>query len=835
MALSEETFGQFLHNAFGEPYLPALVRESFSQVGSQAVYERGLGKVLAREKSMIIFVGSDGGLLLRYLQEILPQKGSRLLVVEFPELLVLARRQGVIPETLPKHLTVCAPDELPGKSRELGIEDYYRMDSIFLTQSNTVELGLHPEYRRMWKEANLFLVRLKFEMYNSTGTVMNFLTQTLKNLPDTRYPANLLDGLFAGRTAILLAGGPSLADILPWAKANRDKLVVLAVARLAHLLAEEGIVPDLYFSVDPYDLSFFNCREMLVGTMEPVLVGTYHMNARLLGQWGGRFLYIGDPFPWESPLNPKDNAIFMGTTVAHQAVGLAVRMGFARVILAGVDLCFSKEGITHTQGTLESKMGPWIPASDLQVETNGGWMAETWYDLYYDIPSMGKLAAVAAERGCMILNPAPAAAKIPHVQHLSLAEIALAPLEESPRQRIGERLPRESSRERLAHYKRVVAELNRAMAEARQIRKLAQEALSCNDRLFGRHGEGADFQAKKRMDAIEELLNKRHPVMTNMVRKVRVESFLGLSNPDREREWSDQEVEELGNKYYQYHVEGVDALLALLEKTRARLASRMDEERAKPDLTALSRQWLADDQPGRYRVFLARRALQNPPDAWREGLAVLQQQFQEHLTTQDSCYRKQFDDMLTPTAVLSKVMGFFQDKDGEKLRNFANGLRRSVLENTDQFLLLIQGCIHDLENDPRKAAQSYRQITLPLLQEEAMRGILTLALREGDLLTARAVAGRLAIISPIFHGYLGEILRISGDLPGALAALERFSHFLPDDPVTLIKMARIQVELGQWAEGEALLRKVLAKYPQNQAAAAMLALLASQSAALLPG
>ncbi|MBF0610974.1 MAG: DUF115 domain-containing protein [Magnetococcales bacterium] len=825
MAVSEEMFGQFLYNAFGEPYLPELVRESFSQTGSQAIYERCLANALKRENTLFIFVGCDGGLLLRHLSHIPPQKGSRYLVVEFDELLALATKAGVIPEEVPEHITLCNLESLPEVSRSMGIEDYYRLDSIFLAMSTTVELGLHPLYRQLWKDVNLFSVRLKFEMYNTTGTVMNFLSQTLKNLPETRHPASVLHGLFKGLTAVMLAGGPSLAEILPWVKENRSKLVVLAVARIAHLLEKEGIVPECYFAVDPYDLSFFNCREMLVGSLEPLLVGTYHMNSRLLGQWPGRFVCLGPPFPWETSLNPPDNKLFLGTTVAHQAVGMAMRMGCERVILAGVDLCFSKEGITHTKGTLESQMGPWIPSSDLQVETNGGWMAETWYDLYYDIPSMGALAGLAKENGCTIINPAAASAKIANVLHLPLAEITLEPLPDDPKQRIRHCLPEDGSPQRIHHYQLVMDELQRVLAEVEKIGELAAEALECNDRLFGRLGAPPDFQYKKRMDAIEEALQNTHRVMNVMVRTVMIESLLGLSQPDKERQWSDEEVEETGRKYYQYYVDGSRLLQELLSKTRDRVASRLAEEGEVENLVELAQQWLGDDQPGRYRVVLTRKNLAQPPVGWSPQVEELQTLFQEHLTTQDSTYRKQFDEMLTPTAVLSKIMGFYQDKSVERLEHFAAGLAMSQLENVEQFILLIKGFISDLTGEHQKATTLFRRITLPLLQEEAMRGLLTIALRQGDLFTAQAVLHRLSTISPVFYNYLAEVQRLRGDGPGSLDALLKLLKYMPEDPVTLIKIARQYLELGQKGEAVELLHKVVDKYPENQAALTLLALL----------
>ena len=139
-------------------------------------------------------------------------------------------------------------------------------------------------------------------------------------------------------------------------------------------------------------------------------------------------------------------------------------MGFAQIILAGVDLCYSKSGMTHASGSNESAVGPKLD-NVLTVETNGGWRAETGPDYFKAIEVLNYQAGLAQKRGCCVINPARGAAKMSNIRHLEFSEINIESLDCSMWPKVLEFLPEDGKEQRLAHYRLV--EIGRASCRER--------------------------------------------------------------------------------------------------------------------------------------------------------------------------------------------------------------------------------------------------------------------------------------------------------------------------------------------------------------------------------
>ncbi|MEO5372611.1 MAG: hypothetical protein H7833_21285, partial [Magnetococcus sp. DMHC-1] len=201
------------------------------------------------------------------------------------------------------------------------------------------------------------------------------------------------------------------------------------------------------------------------------------------------------------------------------------------------------------------------------VETNGGWQAETRRDFYASIPSLGLLAEKGMELGCRIVNPSAASAKIPFVEHLPLEEITPVPLESPPHATLVACLPEENRENREKHYRLLLTELDRVRHIINQIKKLSIEALECNKRLFGRKGKPGDYKYKLRMDAIEKTLDTELSEVSMMVRRWQLPEFLKLIRPDKEKEWSDEEIETVGRRYYEIYRDGAVGVMKWMDAT----------------------------------------------------------------------------------------------------------------------------------------------------------------------------------------------------------------------------------------------------------------------------
>ena len=828
MSLESHNFGPVLTNTFGEAYLPSVNQEIFSVSGSESFFSSHFGECFDRKDSLFIIVGTDSGLLVKWLLKKGMGEGSRYLFVEFPTLLQRLEEEGLIPGDLPSHLVITTPEMWLEQAQAMSLKSYCYLGNVQQIPALVVVDAFFDEYTTLWNGFQEAIGQFQIQVGHETGSRV-FMMKGLENLAENRVPAPCLCDIFTGRTGVLLAGGPSLRESFPWVKANREHLTVFAVSRIAQQLQQEGIVPDLVFAIDPHDIIFHQSKDMLTLGEHTVLVNVYHLNPRLLSQWRGRSVFMGVLFPWDTELN-QTNFTFPGITVGHQALGMGIEMGFSQIVLAGFDLCFDKSGFTHAEGSVERNIGPYTAPSELKVETNGGWQAETRYDFLNAIPSLALLASQAQERGCQIINPAAGAVRIEPIAHRPWDEIELKtgpePTTESAWQTIQAALPEDSAQTRNQHFSAVEAELVRVRSEVRTIIRLTTEAMDCNERFFGRKGKAPNFKFKKRMDEIESILDEAHKPITDLVKKWGMRDFLKLSRPDADREWSDDDIEKAGHRYYEIYKESATALIRLLDDVRQRLRCRQEEEKPRPKLKMLMAQWQRDQQYGRAFILQQRRGedLQSLGSQASELLAEMATEFDRVMTETDHDYRKHCQvAQATPQAIRSKAMVFFKTKDAERLRLFWEGLTETESEGKDQYGLFIKGLMAELEGNPQGALRSYRQVTHALLMTDCMKRNLSICLQQGDLVSARAVAERLAKRSPLHIPYYADLLRLSGERERAVTVYTDYVKIVKNDFVTIQKLGKLHQEMGDIEAARAVFQGILDRDSENRGAKQLLA------------
>lgn len=812
--------GSFLTNKFGEKFLSAVNRDAFTGSGSDAIYNFHFKNIkLWETDTLYIFAGTDSGLLVRYLLKRPLPEGSRYLFLELPD--VLERVREALPAELPRNILFSTPGEWVELARQNNATDYIYIERLKAYKSMAALDGHMEGYYALWTEIRRVLSMLMVEVDLETGVNM-FVLREMENVAENRIPATVLRNTFPGKTAVLLAGGPSWVEILPWLRAHREQVTVMIVSRISQQLAAEGIIPDLVFSIDPYEIHFHCSKEMFDFWPQTLFINYSHVYPGLLAQWRGRTLYMGERFPWPSEHNER-SFHFPGITVAHQALGVALEMGFSQVVLGGFDLCFSKDGFIYAKGSTESAVGPSVEPPELMVETNGGWMAETWYDFYHAIPSLGELAAMGLQRGCRVINPAKGAAKVPYVEHLSLDGLTPAPMEEPAHRLLQRVLPPEGRTERQAHYRMVLEELDRMRTKLQEIRALCEEAVDCNDRLFGRKGAPPDFKYKKRMDAIEEILDKEYGNHALLAKKWGIRDFLRLSRPDRERAWSDEEIEKAGRRYYEIYAKAAQDLTQFVDEARQRVRSRQEEEKDDPNYRLLMEQWLKDGHPGRMRIFLDRSAKPLPAgvtEKWRK----IEEAYQAQFAGADDPAKRTWQTATTPESVRTKARMLFVEKRAEQLRLFADGLRAMTLsmEGKMETLHLLEGFSSELEGDISAAIEAYWQARHPALYMDALKQIVKLSLSREDYPTGLRALEELADRSPLHIPHYGDLLRILGDRERAVEVYASYLRVVHGDHVAMMKQGRMLLDLGRREEAVSLFREILREDVRNHAAALML-------------
>ncbi|TLY19493.1 MAG: DUF115 domain-containing protein, partial [Nitrospirae bacterium] len=157
-----------------------------------------------------------------------------------------------------------------------------------------------------------------------------------------------LEGLFAGRPAILVAAGPSLEKNVHLLRELEGRAVIIAVDTALRLLLPLGIKPDIVTTIDFNPLNFEKFSNVPIDSEISLVYhpGGYHESIRAFQ--GPKFTYSHVPIrivSWLMEYVEDKGHLPPGTTVAHLSFHLACLLGCDPIVMIGQDLAFPAEKI----------------------------------------------------------------------------------------------------------------------------------------------------------------------------------------------------------------------------------------------------------------------------------------------------------------------------------------------------------------------------------------------------------------------------------------------------------------------------------------------------------
>jgi hypothetical protein len=172
----------------------------------------------------------------------------------------------------------------------------------------------------------------------------------------------LFTGLFQGLPSLLLAGGPSLDDILPILGRLRERLLVISVDTSLSPCLSAGVKPDFLVMVDP---QYWASRYLdWTGEYDGFIVAEPSTHPRIFRHRGNRFILSSSLFPlggyFESLVGEKGK-LGAGGSVSTSAWDLCRLLGTVPVYTAGLDLGFPRLG-THCKGAFFEEL--WLAVSE---------------------------------------------------------------------------------------------------------------------------------------------------------------------------------------------------------------------------------------------------------------------------------------------------------------------------------------------------------------------------------------------------------------------------------------------------------------------------------------
>jgi len=253
-----------------------------------------------------------------------------------------------------------------------------KLSEIYLTKDK-VEVVYLKNYAVVKSQELLELTQKVYEACKSKTVDINTITRysrfwlenTLKNIgavnKGTAYKLSDLEGKFVGQAALVAACGPSLIENIGFIRSNRQKFVIFAVNKALKILLDNDITPDFVVCADARfvnktfegldnSLPNINCimninsdNEVIHNKFKKIFISfpTNDMVINKLAQY--------------NPFIKEQESGGSATTMAFVS---AVKMGFSKVIMTGVDLAFKGEMVYATGESYEK-----ISAEEMKINS----------------------------------------------------------------------------------------------------------------------------------------------------------------------------------------------------------------------------------------------------------------------------------------------------------------------------------------------------------------------------------------------------------------------------------------------------------------------------------
>ncbi len=813
MTADYELAEHFLENQYGERYLYSINREIFAKSRSETVFKERYAKRIFAEDTLYIIIGSDSGLLAKYISQIGVPKGSRYWFVEPYALLQRIKNNAL---QLENKIQYCIPEELLVKIEEqsgLGAVFYAYLDKIVLLSS----LGASEDYAGVYHGLRLSLksqISAFIDYVRVNINIRPHIYNTLINAADAHTCAFFLKGLFRGKTAVVLAGGPSLDEYIDWVAENRNNLVVIAISRIAKRLEQAKIAPDIYCTGDPTSLSFDISKEMLKQQMDVLLVFSTNAFPRLIGQWTGMSAYVGQRFYWNTELN-VENCPVEGPTVSNSAIGLANWMGCSQIVLLGMDSCYSPSGESYAKGSSERKIGLSLDADFNKIVTNSGGYAFTKSCFTRQMVELRAQALAIREDGTKIITPASNAAKVEGVDYVPIENININNIKQSARCFINQQYSAVSDRQ--GYYKALLQEYSSAENSLLNIISMAKSAICClqEDQAYKMH------DGKMRLRQMSAL--KRRIDDEKMVKPLKAygwHRFMRISEIIERSEKDDEHANEGYVAYMSTLIEVAEDMKSVLKEGQNKVEIYCEELKERPSVDLLIEGWCRYELPARAVHWIEQRDYIKYAisDEQQEAFRRIQESFIKELECEDTEHKRMICEQSDISNAIQKMVDAFENKDIDLLRFLLKVLGNRPEKSSINYSQFASGLIHELEQNYETAREHYKcalhnaesQLKIRILEREAF-----VSVRLHDVAGAITALESLSKLSKRYLPLYADALFEAGNLNAAIIEYGHYLKEFPHDIPSLEKLMSLCLAVGQKEEAQELAERIRHIDPDN--------------------
>ncbi|MFB2773786.1 6-hydroxymethylpterin diphosphokinase MptE-like protein [Shewanella xiamenensis] len=804
----------FSSNKFGEKVIHAINQITFDRFESKMVFKSHFKDEIFEKDTFNVVIGTDSGLLIDYIVNFRNDDNSVYYFVEHQDVIEFLNKDvnGIESE----NVFLLNYEDLEGIINNSNIAQYIYKNKLRFFESLGACYDYLDIYHGIKFKAHAFLERLSFLNRVTLGSE-NFIIRQLQNVCENILPVMPLKGCFDGASCIILGGGPSLDDVLPWVIHNKESMVIIAVSRIAKRLQDVGLIPDIVVSVDPFDDSFDVSKEALLFPSHVILVNSYHVVSSLVSQWNGPNIYLGSRFPWGSKCN-LENILSAGPTVTNSALSFALGVGFSQILFAGVDLCFSSDGYTHAKGSIEASFGPSLTADGLWVETNNGQKAETSFPL---VTAKEKIEQALEEmdKPVSVINLARNGAKIKGTIYQDIIDIELNGVSDSARNILSQYCSTLTSSKKNDAYKEAFQELLKVKRDLSTIVSLANECIEINAKFYLKGTiDLADKLQKK-----QQILDKKYSYLGKLLKAYGLSYFVEFMAPDNVENWDNKKLEENGRLYYQAYINSANGLLKLINNAIKRTESRIDELNDNPNFENLLAQWDNDKQYGRATFYL-----NNNSSALSEGVLnsfkIMANKFTELLKSNDTTHFNTIKKQVSIDNLEHKVVQLFAKRDMGGLLKLNASLSMQPGDDGSKLSLqsLINGYINVLRKELDLALSFFENTTVENHRIYALNQIVGISI--GNQNYHRAVDGlkELSDFSPSFLPKLARLQYLTSDVIGAIESYNKYLTLYGEDIQVWLSLAKLFFEIQAYDSAKVACEYIISVEPANKIAYGML-------------
>lgn len=847
---SNINLGNLIANQSGDMFLFPVNRNNFEEIDYQSRFKKEFKDTFTKKDTLYIITGTDSGLMVKQLLAMPQEKGSSYIFIEFPEIIELTRSQYDLSEQ--KRIVVTTQAQWEEEAKKLGMETYFLINKVVPVKSFASQYYYINEYLFLRKAIEDQVNHFNWQYQSQVGSQI-FIQRQLENLAENNTPAITIKDYFRGKPALILAGGPSLDKYIEWIEQHQEHFVVIAVSRIARRLLKTKIKPDIFVSVDPHASNYKVSREIYLFEDTSLLINQYHISPRLLGNWLGTNLYLGNLFPWSSPLN-GENFQGIGPTVTNTAILLAIQLGIKQQILFGVDLCYSLEGFSHASGSIEHDQGPDINLIGQTVTTNNGELAET-NSAYFDaINTIEQLAELAKQSGSLLINPSPDSARIQNVEHqpIELIEISKEKISITAFLEDQKNNP-DQVENKIQHFKKILSELKKAQIKLKKIKKLARQGIEYNKKLFSNNTPSSNYKFKLKMDKLEKELNSKSLLeFSNLAKKFGAHEFLYFLNPLSEKEWTDEDIKNSGETYYKALRSGAEKmsrnLLTSINRTESRLLEYdkldINQEILSRHFLSLSDTLLLDDKPKKELIknnakkimnqYISKDKLLGSTENERldsiKFFLIIMLNSLNHQPRRIYLLEKNKPTFFYPDksiSILGKPASYYVDNhknlsttllnhktetqdinlileglevklynlfilnDKKGIENIIKGIQLINQDNPEvmSFKHLAKGYLNELNDNSEQAIGEYGYANSDHTIESALKRIAIITLNNNQLEYAHDTLQILSNLSPLYYTQLAELYMLTRNYKDAIDAYSSYLDYNSSDIAVLMKIA----------------------------------------------